>query len=504
MHILNPSEDKHLLNNVFEKIFNKNAISLLGAGASVTNVQFLSKQLIELYEGKISKTFGTDDIIKFVDILQETPGISRADFDRFVIEQLAKLKPSIGHSIFVSIPWKQIITTNYDTLVEEASDHEIRNHNTHYKIHVIRKKNQLDYQADSSELTYIKLNGCKTDLSLYPLVFSTDDFSKQASYYKKVTSAFRQFSSEVIFISFGYSYTDQFTEKLLDKIAAPDIRQKKLLYCVDPYVNESQLNYLESKQIAVIKMTFDDFFTAYKKWFEDNNRSYIRHLQKLTNPDDTNIKITVSSRLALDNNIIQLKEDYRAANRIKKIDFYSGEEPNYQVIIEDFDVVKVNEQKSLLEEIKLTFEEHARTSIPKLILIRGDFGTGKTTFTLRAIREYLRTANNTLAFEITKPTNVKKGSIAKLIEDSSATQFIFYCDNIETDSVFKSFNDLRIELASEQYSDIKIVFISSIRENILEKFKNHTRMNIVNLCEVSHNSQYSKNELVQLVDNLRV
>jgi hypothetical protein len=503
MHILNPVDDQYLLHGVFEKIYHKNAISLLGAGASVTNNQFLSKELISYYEGKIARSFGTDDIIKFVDMLQATPNLNRADFDRFVVEQIARLKPGPGHRIFVSIPWKQIITTNYDTLIEEASDDEIRNHNTHYKLHVIRNKQQIDYQQEDNELSYIKLNGCKTDLSLYPLVFSTDDFKRQASYYKKVLQGFRQFSSEIIFISFGYSFTDIFAESLLERIASSDVRQKKILYCVDPFINDNRLSYLASKQIAVIKMTFDEFFMAYKDWFEDNNKNYIRSLQKFTNPDASNIVIGVASRLALDSNIVQLKDDYRMPHRIKKIDFYSGEEPNYQVIVEDFDVIRVREQNSLLSEIKKSFAEHTRTAIPKFILIRGDFGTGKTTFTLRAIREYLRNTTDTLAFEITKPSGVKKGSVAKLIEESSATQFIFYCDNIETDSIFKGFNDLRIQLATEQYSNLKIIFISSIRGNILEKFKHHTRLNIVNLSEFNHNAQYSEDELIHLVENLK-
>ena len=37
MHILNPIEDQQQLNSLFEKIFNKNAIALLGAGDSVGN-----------------------------------------------------------------------------------------------------------------------------------------------------------------------------------------------------------------------------------------------------------------------------------------------------------------------------------------------------------------------------------------------------------------------------------------------------------------------------------
>ncbi len=504
MHILDPlGSDYNLLSNIFEVIYKKNALALLGAGASVTNRQFLSKQLIDLYESKISKKFETNDIIQFVDILQETPGLRRNDFDTFVVDQLRKLTPGNGHKTFVTIPWKQVITTNYDTLLEEASDEVQRNNDTHLKLRVIRNKNQLNYTQSDGEITYIKLNGCKTDLSLYPLVFSTEDFNKQNSFYKKVTSSYNQFSNEILFISFGYSFSDLFSERLLEKVASSDTRDRRILYCVDPYVNEHRLNYLASKQICVVKLSFDDFFTNYKIWFEKNNKNYLRTLQKFTNREGSAIKIDTSSRLYLDNNIVQLKDDYRSTNKVRKYDFYIGEEPNYQVILENFDVVKTEQQDNLLEKLEESFNEFTKTTIPKLILINGDFGTGKTTFTLRSINEYLRRQVSTLAFELTNPSNLKKGYVAKLIRQSTATQFIFYCDNIETDSIFKAFLELRVELASEQNGDIKVVFISSIRENILQKYINHTKLNIANLCEINYDPKYSDGELEQLVENLK-
>ncbi len=504
MHLLDPlGKDYSILSQIFEKIFQKNAIAFLGAGASVTNNQYLSKDLIDLYEARISKDFETNDIIKFVDILQSTPGLRRGDFDKFVIDQLTKLKPNEGHKVFVTIPWKQIVTTNYDTLVEEASDGAKKEGKTHYNLHTIRNKRQLEYQQNESEITYIKLNGCKTDLSTYPLVFSTEDFEKQNSYYKKVLSPYKQYSNEIIYLAFGYSFTDSFSETLLAKIANTDVRQKRLLYCIDPFVNQDRLSYLESNQISVIKMSFEDFFLNYQKWFEESNKNYLKRLQRFTNPDNSNIKIDLNSRLFLDSNILQLKDDYKTAHKLRKAEFYFGEEPTYQVVVDDYDVVKSDELSNLIQNIEQAFSDHTKTSIPKFVVINGDFGSGKTTFTLRAIREFLKISNTTLAFEITKSLGIKKGYLSQLIKESEATQFIFYCDNIETDSIFKSFNDLRVDLAAEQYSDISIIFISSIRQNIFEKFKNNNKLEIKNCLEVPYNSIYSQTELIQLVENLK-
>jgi len=278
MHLLNPLEqDYSRLATIFEKVQSRNAIAFLGAGASVSNKQFLSKEIINNYEGKISRSFGTSDIVKFVDILQNTDGLSRSDFDSFVIEQLRKLHPNNGHKIMSTIPWKQIVTTNYDTLLEEAWDNALREGNTHFNLKVVKNKKQLEVHTSNNEILYIKLNGCKTDLSEYPLVFSSEDFKNQSTFYHKVLSPFKQLSSDIIFISFGYSFTDEFAEKLLDKMDNIDFRQKRTLFCVDPYINEDTLAFLSSKNIEVIKQSFETYYEEYQKWIVSTNKNNLNN-----------------------------------------------------------------------------------------------------------------------------------------------------------------------------------------------------------------------------------
>lgn len=502
-HLLDPlGNDYGKLSEIFQQIFNKNAVSFLGAGASIANKKLLSKDIIELYEAKINKKFGTSDIIKFVDILQSTPGLRRADFDRFVIDNLAMLEPNQGHKTFVTIPWKQIITTNFDTLIEQAHSQAKKDNTTEFNLKLIKTKAHVDYQPNNSELVYIKLNGCMSDIALYPLVFSSQEFTNQTAFYKKVLSPYRSMGDEVLFIAFGYSFTDQFAEHLIKKMFSTDFRQKRILYCVDPYPNEDNLAYYQSQDIAMIKISFEQFFESYKRWFEENHKSYIKSLQKFTNPDQTGIRLDTNVRLFLDNSLIQLKDDYRVSSKLSKTDYYNGEEPNYQIIVDRFDVVKKNEIENLLVKIDEAFN-NTSTNIPPLILVGGDFGSGKTTFTLRAIYEYLKKYDDALGFEIIKTVAIKRGYLNQVIKQARATKFIFYCDNIETDSVFKSFNDIRIDLATEQYSDIKILFISSIRENILAQYKNSRHTIISNCIEFNYSGRYTKPELEELVENLK-
>jgi len=121
-HILNIDEQKEELYKIFNKINSGNSILFLGAGASVGEKRYLSKELISYYEEYLGKEFNEGDITKFVDILSADPTFNRSHFDNEVEKILRKLKITEAHKIMVSLPWREIITTNFDLLVEQAFD----------------------------------------------------------------------------------------------------------------------------------------------------------------------------------------------------------------------------------------------------------------------------------------------------------------------------------------------------------------------------------------------
>ena len=76
MLILDKEKDIYKLNEIFEKISSTNAILFLGAGASVSNKIYLSKQIIDYYEDKIGKSFDIPNITKLLDVLEGNVSIS--------------------------------------------------------------------------------------------------------------------------------------------------------------------------------------------------------------------------------------------------------------------------------------------------------------------------------------------------------------------------------------------------------------------------------------------
>ena len=177
-HILNIKDQIQEVYNIFSIINEGNAILFLGAGASIGEKKYLSKEIIELYEEYLGKQIGEDDLTKFVDIISADPNFLRNHFDDEIEKMLKKLRHTEEHKILISIPWREIITTNYDFLIEQAYDEILSSIGSTYDIIPIRDVNSYNYFPSNNEIKYIKLNGCISDKGRYPLVLSKDDFTK--------------------------------------------------------------------------------------------------------------------------------------------------------------------------------------------------------------------------------------------------------------------------------------------------------------------------------------
>ena len=499
-HILNL--DKKGLQNLYElfhSIKSGNTILFLGAGASVTNKTYLSKQLIDLYEAKISKKLDTDDIIEFVDILQSQSGFNRNQFDNFVEQQLRRLEHSDAHLQLVDIPWHQIITTNYDVLLEQAAEKQQDSGLSGLQLKVIRSKDESYYTADGSQMKYIKLNGCISDKSKYPLVFSSKDFEASKSYYKQILNNLKGLSDRVNFVSIGYSYQDKLANQILKKFDSYNYRQRRVMYNVDPFVNEHRLEYYSEQNICVIRLSMEDFFTHYKAWDEKEGQ-LIAKSKKINFSDshDNLVKISGQLSLKVDEVLRQLSNRSRFPH-VKDVEFYLGEEPNFDTIRRGVDVKRTKEIQKMVSKIKKA--SNSEDFLVPMVFSKGRFGTGKTTIAYQVIDSLLKDEEfDGVAFEVVDYLKISANILSELFKVTKSKNVILYFNAIEIDSHFRMLTELRYELSAMQISDCQIIFYASIRENILEKHKKSRQL--AESIEVKVKGQFEENELEELVDKL--
>ncbi|WP_439695796.1 SIR2 family protein [Mucilaginibacter sp. AW1-7] len=506
-HILDDNEDlrRYLHDDLFPSIKKGDVTLFLGAGASVTEMQFLGRSLIDYYEDKLGVSLGISDLIEFTDIISANPKFNREDFDNYIVSVLNKLTPTESHKIIAGANWNQIITTNVDLILERAFD-EIEN-TTHEnrKVKVVRNVSETHTQLTNSHIRYTKLNGCISNKNKYPLVFSSKDFLSSKKFYNATLKPLSDLPPDAKFMTIGYSFTDHVSNYILKYFDSFNYRYKKPIICFDPFIQLGRLDFLKEQGIFVIKQDVQTLLEKYKIWEEENAATIVsRKSIAFKNINNESISLPSKLKLALGNNIIQLSDTSRlpAANPVQ---FYQGERPSYDIVRKNIDVVKSGKLDTVKREVLDLINKNHEKIVP-VIFLTGSFGTGKSTFAYRLLHSLTTDATiSCVAFEFQDLSLLRPQDIGELFSLTFAKLIFITYSEIEIDSSFKELMDFRNKVSIEQFSMFNIYFIVSIRENILTRFfKNYQYKNthIINVDSKINNIEAT--ELVSKLDQLNL
>jgi len=503
-HITEFERDSHLLYELFEKIYQRNTFLFLGAGTSITQDKgFLSSSLMEFYQDRKNINLNIDDLTTFVDLIEAREDLSRDEFDEYVDECLRSLNVTDSHLMLASIPWRQILTTNMDIIVEQAFQKIENTPNACLKIKIIRGRRELTYQCSNDEIKFIKLNGCISSKKEFPLIFSTSDFEINQTYYNSVLKELKNPSDNIRFLAIGYSFSDPWAKHLFDVIESSGFRDNRFLYLVDPNISDGLLPLYTKKKICVIRSTFEKFIQLYKDWEEANNKNYLKS-KRITfyTAQDSDIVFDSRIMLRLSDNLIQLNSNTQTKKFVTKKDFYIGEEPNFQIINKHFDVIKKEKIKKVKKDIFSIVNKNTSKILP-MVFLTGSFGTGKSTFAYRLIKNIIADTNygKTVAFEILDSNKLLITDLTELFNSSRAENILLYFNSIEINYIFKSLLEFRNKLSIQQYNQYNILIITSIRENILEK--NQIDKVITNSHIINIDTPLTEIECEELVRNLK-
>lgn len=241
----------------------------LGAGSSIGIGGPSGKRLLDKVINEFSDVIFLNDK-NFFDVCKdiiESENHSRPELEQFIKKQLDGLYPNEKHVKLISLPWKCIFTTNYDTVLERISQDKSKGR-------IIRsiKEQEPDIELERHDiLYYIKIFGSIDTLygeEGYPILSRTDhntSFLRRNSYYKILSDCIRK--GPVIFL--GYSFEDNLVFDLMDElqqVAGPDIIRPS--YAISPKKPSTKIQRLFTKnKINHIEGTFEDFVSlAYNEF----------------------------------------------------------------------------------------------------------------------------------------------------------------------------------------------------------------------------------------------
>ena len=123
-------------------------------------------------------------------------------------------KPTAQHRVIPTFRWRAIVTTNYDTLIEEA----YREHESPAQQIVPIYKNVDRWDSvmrDVDKVALLKLHGCITDThdEGCPLILSTDQYVDYTKGRNRLFRLFQDLAAENTIVYVGYGLADRTSER---------------------------------------------------------------------------------------------------------------------------------------------------------------------------------------------------------------------------------------------------------------------------------------------------
>lgn len=200
------------------------------------------------------------DVLEIGQLYEEEYG--RANLDEILKEAIPddNYEPDLLHHKLLNLPWADIYTTNYDTLLERT------------KRNIYERNYQLIYDVNdipnSTSPRIIKLHGSFP--SNRPFIFTQNDYEKYPKQFSPFVNMVQQSIMETTFVLLGFSGDDPNFERWTTWVKNNLGEQMPKIYMIG-YDQKNRLGYLKSKGITLIdfKELYPSKDTGYKEMFTD-------------------------------------------------------------------------------------------------------------------------------------------------------------------------------------------------------------------------------------------
>lgn len=225
--------------------FSRNAIKLQDSTLPAPTWENLADDMIKKLYGNRGLRSSYTDILNIAEEYEAQYG--KGELERFLKNKIPdnSLEPSELHKLFMSLPWSDVFTTNYDTLLERASESVV---DRNYERVVCKTDLILSHSP-----RIIKLHGSFP--SNGPYIFSAEDYRKYPVENAPFVNTVQQALLENTLCLFGFSGDDPNFKKWIGWIKDNMGDNMPKIYLIGVLnLNSSKRCLLESKNIIPIDL----------------------------------------------------------------------------------------------------------------------------------------------------------------------------------------------------------------------------------------------------------
>lgn len=317
---------------IFELIRKEEAALFVGAGMSLYAGYPSGAKLAEILYNNL-----TSDLQKDINLSTDLPKLAEDIYylkggnKNFLIEVLKKEFQKVPsstetHQILAKIPQiKTIITTNYDTLIE----------NNNKNIEVIRKSTDCA-TANLKKQCLFKIHGDLTDTT--NIILTNSDYNnyfvkenEQSVFWNTVKT--KLIENHVIFI--GYGLEDSNILNIIEKIINELGDNRKEMFFVAPSIQPAKLKFLQLKGIEYVQAKGEELF---KEIEEDLKYNYIPGLNKGIGTADTAFDYAKLNNIDIG---LSKSNDYYIVDKLSSLSGLSNNEVKFKIEGENKNTKKI-------------------------------------------------------------------------------------------------------------------------------------------------------------------
>lgn len=249
-------------------------VLLFGAGSSIPSgapsAAELCKAICQMSGVTYDPTLSLADIATLVELKGQ-----RREMVQFIFNMLAPLKPTRGLLNLPLYDWKDIVTTNYDDLVEKSYARSAKPLDV--------KSSNYDFGEDGTDARLYKMHGTlgkdRSVGQLVSLVLTNEDYENATKYRELVFDRMLHETSKNDVVVIGHSLADPDLNIVLNEAArrkrAAGAGGKLYALIYTPDMNRAAL--LEQRGFSVCFGGLDDFFLALAAVGPSHQQAYTEH-----------------------------------------------------------------------------------------------------------------------------------------------------------------------------------------------------------------------------------
>jgi SIR2-like protein len=264
-------------NGILQQIGDGYAMLFLGAGSTrncrrpdgkkgVTGEELALEILTELNSG-IRPSFNNPGLMQASEFYTSVNPGARGKLDRMIQDRLGDLRPTLGHYLAASYPWRALVTTNYNRVAEDAwAEAHASAYAANELLAIKTDADITQHQGDTKRIRLYKPHGCVTiqKQQANRMVLTSLDYFASERIRKGIYDAVRSLAKDCSTVFAGYSLSD-YTFKNIFYVLYEELGQwASRSYTVGPLNDPTYEDWLsqsmqENFKTKVVNETFDTF-----------------------------------------------------------------------------------------------------------------------------------------------------------------------------------------------------------------------------------------------------